>query len=214
MTSDNTKGKIVQNVLHSNMLYYNVSAEVDIEGSRVQTLVNAAASLVDELRLENLLLVRGQESGEMRKPGEENLQVTTVVTNSSLEVDIYFIANSLVSDLEHTTGEWLEPHTETLANDFKSAAKVPESSDFSFAVITSSGETKSTGGTSYNVNQNQNGVVYVFNAALVYGFAIGGTLIAVLGIGACLTAILIPKYLKSREKKHAKVHVAQFKGYE
>jgi len=212
MTGDTTKGQIVQNAFHSDKLYYDVSAEVDLEGSRVQTLVNAAESLVDELRLANLLLVRRQESGEMTKPGAENLQVTTVVTKSSLEVDIYIVANAIVNDLEDTTGEWLEPHADTLANDFKSAAKVTESSEFSFAVITSSGETKSTGGTSYNVNQNR--VKYVFNPALVYGFAIGGTLIALIGIGACLSAILIPKCLKKREKKNAKVHVEQYEDYE
>lgn len=65
--------------------------------SRSQMLVDAGESLVDELGLENLLLVRGQESGEMRKLDANNPQVTILVTKSFLEVDVYAIANNIAN---------------------------------------------------------------------------------------------------------------------
>lgn len=208
INNDKTTSQIVQQEFDSGELYFDVTADFDAEGSRVQTLIDAGESLVGELGLENLLLVRAQASGELTKPDAANLQVTIKeVTKSILEVDVYAIANNVVNDLEDTTEEWLEPHTQTLADDFKNAAKVSENSNFSFAVITSSGETKKSG-ENYNVNQGQ--VVYVFNPALVYGFAVGGTLIAVIGIGACVAAIVVPKCL-AKKKRNTKIHVEEEK---
>ena len=128
--------------------------------------------------------------------------------------DSYQSVFTIVKELSSVHVYWLVVYRDPDDRIFNSVnQQVTESSDFSFAVITSSGETKSTGG-AYNINQDSQNVVYVFNPALVYGFAVAGSLVGVIGIGACVAAIVVPKCLKSKQKKNPKVHTEEYEDYE
>ena len=83
--------------------------------------------------------------------------------------------------------------------------QVSDSSEVSFAVVTSAGDTKSEG-VSHNIDQTAE-VVYVYNPALVYGFAIGGGLIVVIGVVACIAAVAVPK---CKKKNNNRVHAGQY----
>lgn len=202
-----------QDVYDMLMIYFTVTVEVDPDNRRyVQVLVgdDKTLNLVNQLGIENLVAVRVPASDNATSDAKDGsnvapqLELTSEVTGSSSEVDVYVIPESKDEDLQATTGEWLEPHATELADNFTATAEVGDSNELIFAVVKSSGETKSLEVIADEQEASSNKKSKVkYDPTLVYVFIAVGTVFGVFGIGVCIVVVIVSKKKSRSCKTHA-----------
>jgi len=181
-TTPSAASIVGQDVYDLLTLYFVITVEVDPDnGPYVQVLVNddESLNLINELGMKNLVAVRTPAPGTAATTEANDditvapqLELTTEVTESSSEVDVYVIPESNEEDLQATTSEWLEPHAAELADNFTATAQVDESSALTFEVIKSSGDKKSLETIVVEQEEKSNQVASMFNPTLVYGVVV------------------------------------------